>query len=164
LKLLKPLCRKVDIEKWSNMDEDHFGRNVIVGAVVLMAALFFWFRHPSTTFATDGTDASWDAAVRRSQASGRPTVVLFTADWCPTCRALHEDVLSTIDVQHELWGHYSFYKVDLTAPSPEVQFHASKLGVSAIPTMIRYDASGNETDRVHYLAPADMIKWLKAGE
>jgi thiol:disulfide interchange protein len=142
---------------------ENFGRNVLIGVAVLLGALLYrsW---NSTTFAADGVDGGWDAAVRRSQAAGRPTVVLFTADWCPTCQALHENVLSQIDVQHELWGHYSFYKVDLTDPSSPVQAQAQKIGVSAIPTMIRYDVGGKETDRVHYLTPEEMVAWLKAGE
>jgi thioredoxin-related protein len=42
--------------------------------------------------------------------------------------------------------------------------HAKKFGVSAIPTLIRYDKNGNETDRANYLDPEHMIAWLKAGE
>jgi hypothetical protein len=54
--------------------------------------------------------------------------------------------------------------VDLTDPSSPVQAQAQKIGVSAIPTMIRYDVGGKETDRVHYLTPEEMVAWLKAGE
>jgi hypothetical protein len=54
--------------------------------------------------------------------------------------------------------------VDLTHSSPQVQPRARKIGVSAIPLMIRCNANGKETDRTHYLAPDQMIAWLKAGE
>ncbi len=132
--------------------------------VVLLAVLFYRMHKPSTTFAADGIDPAWDAAAERSHVAAKPSVVLFTADWCPTCRMLHGDVLSRKDVQQELWSHYSFYKVDLSHPSPNVQMHSAKLGVSGIPMMIRYDADGKETDRVNYLSPPQMIDWLKAGE
>ena len=132
--------------------------------VVLLGVLFYRMHHPSTTFAADGIDPSWDAAARYSEAARQPTVVLFTADWCPTCRLLHRDVLSRDDVQAELPSHYGFYKVDLTDPSPRVAAHARKLSVSGIPLMIRYDANGRETDRQNYLEPKEMIAWLKAGE
>jgi thiol:disulfide interchange protein len=131
--------------------------------VVLLAVLFYRMHH-STTFVPDGMDPSWDAAARYSQFAGQPSVVLFTADWCPTCRLLHRDVLSRDDVRAELHSHYSFYKVDLTDPSPRVSAHAQKLSVSGIPLMIRYDANGKETDRQNYLEPKEMIAWLKAGE
>jgi thiol:disulfide interchange protein len=146
------------------MDGD-FGKYAMGAAlVVLVGLLIYRTEHPSTKFAVDGTDATWDYDVRQSQRSGQPTVVLFTAGWCPACQALHGDVLSRGDVQHELFDHFNFYTVDLSHPSPQVQAHARQLGVSAIPQLIRYDKDGNETDRAHYLDPDQMIAWLKAGE
>jgi len=132
--------------------------------VVLCGVLFYRMRHPSTTFAADGMDSNWDAAVQRSQGSGQPTVVLFSANWCSACQSLHRNVLSRGDVWGELQSHYNFYTVDLSNPSPQVQAHAHKFGVEFIPLMIRYDVNGKETDRTNYLGPAEMIAWLKAGE
>ena len=77
---------------------------------------------------------------------------------------LHDNTLARSDVQEELRGHYRFVKVDLTSPTPAAQAHAEKLGIHAIPTMIRYDADGREADRTHYLNPQQMIEWLKQGE
>ena len=134
--------------------------------LLALAGLIGWmiYRPPHATFAADGTDASWDAAVARSRAIGRQTVVLFTADWCPACRALHQNVLTRDDVAAELLSHYTCHKVDLTSPTPQVQAHARQCGARAIPLLIRFDADGNETDRTHYLPPDKMIAWLKAGE
>jgi thiol:disulfide interchange protein len=132
--------------------------------LVLCGVLFYRMRHPATIFAADGMDSNWDAAVQRSRHSGQPTVVLFTANWCPACRALHGNVLSRSDVQEELQSHYNFYAVDLSNPTPRVQAHARKLGVEYIPLMIRYDVNGKETDRTNYREPTAMIAWLKAGE
>jgi thiol:disulfide interchange protein len=146
------------------MDQD-FGKYAMGAVVVVfLGVLIYRSEHPSTKFAADGTDNGWDYAVRKSQSSGQPTVVLFSARWCPACQSLHGDVLSRGDVQHELAGHFNFYTVDLTNPSPPVQAHARKLGVSAIPQLIRYDKHGDETDRTNYLDPEQMIAWLKAGE
>jgi thiol:disulfide interchange protein len=131
---------------------------------VLCLLLFYRIYHPSATFAADGIDPDWDRAVRHSHEVSQPTVVLFTANWCPACRMLHGNVLSRSDVQEELASHYGFYTVNMTTPSPQVQAHARKLGVEYIPLMIRFDADGKETDRTNYLEPAQMITWLKAGE
>ena len=132
--------------------------------VVLCGLMFYRMLHPATTFAADGIDPDWDAAVQHSRDFFRPTVVLFTANWCPACRALHGNVLSRGDVQAELQSHYSLYTVDLTNPSPRVQAHAQKFKVDYIPLMIRFDADGKETDRTNYMGPEQMIAWLKAGE
>jgi len=131
--------------------------------VVLGCFLGYRFLHPSTTFAADGTDPGWDAAVYRRDCT-EPTVVLFTAAWCPACRGLEANVLSRSDVQYELAHHYNVYTVDLTSPSPVVQAHAGKLGISAIPTMIRYDAAGHEQSRMHSGSAEMVMEWLKAGE
>ncbi len=132
--------------------------------LVLLGVLFYRMKYPATTFAADGIDSGWDAAAERSQGSGEPTVVLFTAGWCPTCKMLHSNTLARSDVLGELQSHYNFYTVDLTNPTAAVQQHAQKYRVSGIPLLIRYDANGKETDRTNYLSPEDMISWLKAGE
>lgn len=145
-------------------DSDTRFKAALLILAVLGGLMFYRMYHPSTTFAADGIDPDWDAAARHSREVGRPTVLLFTAGWCPACRSLHDSVLSRSNVREELYNHYTFYTVDLTNPSPEVQAHARKFGVSSIPQMIRFDANGKETDRTHYLYAAQMIDWLKAGE
>lgn len=137
---------------------------IAVALVALVGLFIYRTIHPSTQFVADGMDTDWDQAARASQDSGQPTVVLFTAGWCPACQSLHNSVLSRDDVRHELFGHYSLYTVDLTHPSPKVQAHARNLHVSYIPLLIRYDKNGNETARTNYLGPEQMIAWLKAGE
>jgi len=146
------------------MDKEMVKPVLIPLAVLVGLVLVYRSQHPSTRFAADGADVAWDYAVRTSQNSGQPTVVLFTANWCPACQMLHGDVLSRGDVRQELSSHYSFYTVDLSRPSPQVQAHARKLGVNAIPQLIRYDKNGDETDRANYLDPQQMIAWLRAGE
>jgi thiol:disulfide interchange protein len=144
------------------MGLDFNGKTLVILAII-GGLLFCWMEYP-TTFAKDGNDCDWDAAVQRSQDSGQPTVVLFTANWCPSCQELHAEVLSRDDVREELAQHYNFYTVDLTDPSPRLQAHAKAFGVSAIPTMIRFNAKQLETSRRHGMDPQQMIEWLKDGE
>jgi len=146
------------------MRDDNMWKAPVAVLGVLVVIAIIRLRNPPTTFAADGIDPNWDAAVRHSKDYQLPTVVLFTANWCPVCRQLHANVLSRGDVQEELGRHYGFYAVDLSNPSPAVSEHAQKFGVSGIPLMIRYDADGKETSRVNYLPPEQMIDWLKAGE
>jgi thiol:disulfide interchange protein DsbD len=116
-----------------------------------------------TTFAADGIDPSWDSAVETRDRT-QPTLVIFTAGWCGACQALHGNVLSRGEIQDELYHHYNVYTVDLTNPSPQVHAHARKLGVSGIPTLIRYDSAGHETDRTHGGSAESVLSWLRAGE
>jgi thiol:disulfide interchange protein len=147
------------------MPDNDFRFKAAVAALVILGGLVFYrMHHPSATFAADGIDADWDAAVQHSRERAQPTVILFTANWCSACRSLHGNVLSRGDVHEELERHYSFVTVDMTNATPQVAAHARKLGVRYIPLMIRFDANGNEMDRTNYLEPAQMIAWLKAGE
>ena len=136
----------------------------VLVAALLVGLLIYRGAHPSTTLAADGMDPKWDAAVESSKISGQPTVVLFTAGWCGSCQWLHANVLSRSDIQSELSEHYNFCTIDLTNPRESVQAHASKLGVSGIPTLIRYDSDGKEISRCHALPADEMMAWLKAGE
>src|SRR6188474_2174884 len=113
-----------------DLDRTKFTALVVAG---LLGLMIYRVCSPSTTFAADGTDPDWDAAVQRSRATHQPTVVLFTADWCPACQALHNNVLTRPDVQTEMERHYTCYKVDLTNPTPAAQAHAQKFGVQYIP-------------------------------
>jgi thiol:disulfide interchange protein len=131
----------------------------VLGGLLLYRAV-----HPSTTFAADGLDSSWDRDVQRSQSSGRPALLIFTANWCPYCVKLHEEVLSREDVQGELARHYTLHTVDLSHPSPQDMTHARQFGASGIPLVIRYDINGKETARTNYMDADAMLAWLKAGE
>jgi thiol:disulfide interchange protein DsbD len=136
----------------------------VVAALLLVGGVVYYRHHPGATFAADGIDPAWDAAAQQNPGVSRPTVVLFTAEWCPSCRAMHENVLSRSDVQEELRGHYAFHVVDLTNPSPAANAHAQKCGVQYIPTLIRFNADGKETGRTNYRGAQQLIEWLKAGE
>jgi len=129
---------------------------VTLGVMVYRAA------HPSTTFAADGIDSRWDAAVDEARASGKPTLVLFTADWCPACRMMHGYFVRP-DVAGEL-DHYYCFKVELTQPTPAAQQHARQFGANYIPLLIRYDRDGHETGRTNSLPVEQLIAFLKAGE
>jgi thiol:disulfide interchange protein len=145
-------------------DSEGLGRLVTPVLLISLAFLAWRFLHPATTFAADGLDPTWDTAVAQSHAANQPTVIIFTANWCPACQALHADTLSQANVRRELYGNFTVLTVDLTNPTPAERQHAAKLGVSAIPTLIRYNPTGKETDRTHYLPPDDMLAWLRAGE
>jgi thiol:disulfide interchange protein len=147
------------------MGDSGFGTKGVVAVLIVLAGMLFYrMQFPATTFAADGVDPDWDAAVQRSHDSGQPTVVLFTAKWCPYCRMLESSVLPQSDVQSELQGHFNFYTVDMTNPTEEARDHARKLHVGGYPCLVRFDPNGQETGRNYYMDAQSMMNWLKAGE
>jgi thiol:disulfide interchange protein DsbD len=139
-------------------------RNIAIGLGIVLAIFVIFKMRPQSTFAADGLSQRWDASVEQSRAAHQPVLVLFTADWCPACNALHSDVLSRQDVQDEINGHYMMVTVDLTAQGPASVARSERYHVSGIPTLIRFDADGKESDRTHYIPPEKMLNWLRVGE
>jgi thiol:disulfide interchange protein len=140
------------------------GRIIAIVVVVLVAAAVAYKLHPRSTFAADGLSPRWDATVEQSRAAHMPSLVLFTADWCPACSALHDQVLARQEIQGEISSHYMMISVDLTTQGPNAVARAERYGVSGIPTLIRFDADGKETSRTHYIPPDRMLAWLRDGE
>ncbi|MDB5296567.1 MAG: cytochrome biosis protein [Phycisphaerales bacterium] len=147
-------------------DKDSDGFTKLAGLALLALVAFAGWRHlhPKTAFAADGADPVWDNKVARSKSEGKPGLVLFTADWCGACRALHEQVLSQPEVVAAMAERYTVTVVDLTDPNSPNGGRAQQMGVSGIPTLIRYDVDGTESARTHFLPPAAMVKWLRVGE
>jgi thiol:disulfide interchange protein len=142
-----------------------FGFKTATGLLALLCGtLLYRMEHPRTAFVPDGADARWDGAARMCRQANQPAVVLFTANWCPVCQALESDVLSRSEVRKELDRHYFYYVVDLSNPTKEDRQRAQKFKVTGIPTMIRYDDKGQESDRTHYLDAERLVAWLQAGE
>lgn len=137
-----------------------------VGTFALIGfALFFAYRCfvPSTHFEADGVDATWDAAVENRDRT-EPTLVIFTANWCPACQSLEANVLSQSEIQTELSRHYNVHWVDLSSPTQEVGMHANRLGVHSIPTLIFYNVNGTERTRNHGGSEAQVMGCIRAGE
>lgn len=102
-----------------------------------------------------------DSGIEAAQASGKPMLVLFTADWCPPCRQLKNQVLSDREVDALLSEQCVRVKIDLTERGGPNARIATEYGVRGIPTMILYDHRGEEIDRIVGGVPkVVMIGWL----
>lgn len=83
------------------------------------------------------TDANFEPEVLKSDI---PVVVDLWADWCAPCRAIAPTIEA---LSSELAGTIKIGKMDITA-NPETP---SRLGVTAIPTILLYQA-GKEVGRL----------------
>lgn len=60
-------------------------------ALLAIVCVFGWkFFGPKPSLA--GWNKDWNAGVAQAQSTGKPAVVLFTADWCPPCRLMQREL------------------------------------------------------------------------
>jgi thioredoxin 1 len=104
----------------------------------------------------------WDQALAQSSKAQKPMLVLFTADWCPPCRTLKSDVLGDSAVAGYLEKEFTLVKIDLTQRDAPGSSIAQTYGVRGIPTLIAFDARGQQIDRMSGAAPREqMMQWFQ---
>ncbi len=86
------------------------------------------------------------AAFENASAAQKAVVVLATADWCPSCRELHETTLTDPAFIAKFNG-FTRLKIDYSKRDAATGAILSDLNVRAIPTMIIYSKSGEEVQR-----------------
>jgi thiol-disulfide isomerase/thioredoxin len=83
---------------------------------------------------------------------GRPTLLVFSAPWCPACVRMATETFPKLNVAKQL-SKLNFIK--LNSDLPENNELSEKFGIKAIPTMILLDKSGVETFRWLDFQPAN---------
>lgn len=130
---------------------------VLVGGFIAAKTLI----GPGSAFA--GWKDDWTGALAESSRLGKPLLVLFTADWCPPCQTLKKDVLGDSQVASRLRSDFVLLKVDLTDRGGPNDRVAHTAGVRSVPTIIVYDAKGNQVARMSGAGPKDhMVQWFTA--
>jgi thiol:disulfide interchange protein len=135
------------------------GLFVLLVAGALICARQFGPKH---ALAGAGWTSDWDAAVQQSKSTGKPALVLFTADWCPSCKMLESDVLTQSQVKQHLQDNYTLVIVDLSEQGGPNDARAREFSIKSIPTLIVYDKSGAERDRSHGMPAEQLLAWLKS--
>jgi thiol:disulfide interchange protein len=135
---------------------------LMVFAVLVGIMLVGWrYFGPKHALANGGWVFDWDQAVQQSKQTGKPALVLFTADWCPSCREFESEVLSDKQVQQYLRDNYTQVVVDVTDRTGPNTARATEFGVRSVPMLILYDKSGKERARSNGMMADDLIAWLK---
>lgn len=78
---------------------------------------------------------------------GKKAVLYFGADWCVSCRMLESDVFTNSGVVNSVKG-YSMIKMDVTADRQAVKDIMSDFNVFGPPTIIVFDETGKEVNRM----------------
>lgn len=93
------------------------------------------------TFANAASKAQ--LSERIASASGRPSLLYVTADWCITCNVIERAVLPDAAVKSRLAG-FNLVKIDVSDNTPVQQQMMQSLRVVGPPTMIFVDAKARE--------------------
>lgn len=83
------------------------------------------------------------AALDAARASGRPTIIDFTADWCIPCKELDSRTFSNPAVASEI-QRFTRIKADVTQNNENNQSLLQRYGVVGPPTVVFLDGNGRE--------------------
>lgn len=99
--------------------------------------------------------SSYEDAVKQSEATGKPLLILFSAEWCSWCKKLQSQVLTHPEVKEEM-KRFVLLKVDVDQDKSTTQ----KFGVQGIPAYRKVQGN-NIAKGEGYKEPAEFIQWLK---
>lgn len=104
------------------------------------------------------TDMSYAEAKAAAAEQNRYFLVKATAVWCPPCKAMDRDTWPDEGVRAWVAEHAIAYSLDVDA-EPKI---AAELRIRAMPTMVVFDRSGTEFDRVvGYQGPEELLAWVR---
>jgi len=146
----------------------------------MKSTLHFSFRAVLTLFAVtglstiamaeDGWLVDFAKAKARSAKEGKPILMEFTgSDWCPPCKALHKNVLTSDVFKKQMPEKFILLKLDnrrdKTGQTPEEIAQYKKLSseykVRGVPTIVIADAKGKEQHRqVGYRSSVTAEQWV----
>jgi thiol:disulfide interchange protein DsbD len=86
-------------------------------------------------FAHVTTREAFDAAVRRARARKKPVLAYFTAEWCPICKSIDNQVFSNPVIRWRLEG-IALVCADLTAVDAGNRALMEHLRVPGPPTLV----------------------------
>ncbi|MEE2714692.1 MAG: redoxin family protein [Verrucomicrobiota bacterium] len=146
----------------------------------MKSTLHFPFRAALALFAVTGlstiamAEEGWlvDFAKAKARAAkeGKPILMEFTgSDWCPPCKALHKNVLTSAVFKKQIPAKFVLLKLDnrrdKTGQTPEEIAQYKKLSseykVRGVPTIVIADAKGKEQHRqVGYRSSVTAEQWV----
>ncbi len=103
----------------------------------------------ATAIQDDGFAPYSEAAVQATLARGLPAFVVFTADWCLTCKVNEKTVLDRPAVREALEnGRYALFKADWTRRDDSIRAKLAEFGRAGVPLYLVYDPAAPTQPRV----------------
>lgn len=107
-----------------------------------------------------GVSAKSSKGLDLTSSNGKPTLLVFSAPWCPACIRMQTETYNKIEVQ-KLTKKLNFIK--LNSDVVENYDLSERFKIKAIPTMILLDKNGAETYRwLDFQPPKEFAKGLEA--
>ena len=106
---------------------------------------------------------SLDEALARSEQTGKPVLVMATADWCGPCQSLKRGALSDPEVSAWIGEHAIAVYADFTDGTTEEAQRAGRLlGIEAYPTLVLLRDGEVVGRRVGVLPADELLGWLRS--
>jgi thiol-disulfide isomerase/thioredoxin len=90
-------------------------------------------------------EGSVEEAFAAAAASGKPVFLYWGAEWCPPCHAINATIFNKPEF---IERSKLFVPVYLDGDDANAQAHGERFGVLGYPTMIVFDAAGQELTRI----------------
>ena len=101
-------------------------------------------------------DIAWQTSIPQDTTEARPTLLYFTADWCPPCKAMKANAWPDERVEAILKASYTPVYVDIDADPAAAQAY----GVEQIPT-IKILKAGEVVASANYFEADGLVEFLK---
>lgn len=105
-------------------------------------------RTPSSLFTYVDNMTALEKKIHDAKISHQPVMIEFFATWCPDCKKVDEDVLSSTEVQQNM-KPFSRLRVDVSNRNAELSKMMEKYNVMGVPTMVFFNKDGKLFDAEH---------------
>ncbi len=133
-------------------------RNRGLSPAVLLSFLAVFLLTPLSHSADIDWNSSYEEALQKSEATGKPVFLDLYADWCGPCKQMEKEIFPLEKVSSFISGKF----IPLRLNVDENQEIARKYQVMSIPTLLVLEKDGQPSGRLVGMLPAEqMLKELE---
>jgi thiol:disulfide interchange protein len=98
----------------------------VIFIILVVAVAFQLYLKKVASAGALGYYGSWESAVEDAKDSGKPILLNFSGDWCPSCQRLEEGTFSDKKVQH-LAKNFVCVRIDPRESDEAAEFKKTRL-------------------------------------